>query len=125
MGVVHKAQSKTDDKWYAVKVLPRRSMWNVRLARRQVRAFGQFQHPTVVPFVDVGTSGGLHYLVWNFVDGETLESIAGQLRPEVEIVVIDGASTDDTPAVVDSFRNRIPNLVYIRRSQRGGIANHP
>ncbi len=86
MGVVHKAQSKTDNKWYAVKVLPRRSMWNVRLARRQVRAFGQFQHAAVVPFVDVGTAGGQHYLVWPFVDGETLDAIVqknGKLEPGV------------------------------------------
>lgn len=84
MGIVHKAVSKTDGKTYAVKVLPRRSMWNVRLARRQVRAFGQFSHPTVVAFVDVGTSGGLHYLVWNFVDGETLDAVVqrhGRLDP--------------------------------------------
>ena len=39
MGQVYKAKSKTDNNWYAVKVLPRRSMWNVRLARRQVRSF--------------------------------------------------------------------------------------
>src|SRR5215510_13243913 len=39
MGQVYKAQSKTDNQWYAVKVLPRRSMWNVRIARRKVRAF--------------------------------------------------------------------------------------
>ncbi len=75
MGTVHKAISKNDNKYYAVKVLPRRSMWNVRLARRQVRTFGQFSHPTVVPFTDVGTSGGLHYLVWNFVEGEPLEAL--------------------------------------------------
>ncbi len=74
MGQVYKASSKTDNQWYAVKVLPRRSMWNVRLARRQVRAFSQFSNPVVVPFVDVGTSGGLHYLVWPFVSGETLEA---------------------------------------------------
>ena len=58
MGQVYKALNKTDNKWYAVKVLPRRSMWNVRLARRQVRSFEQFNHPAVVPFVDVGTAGG-------------------------------------------------------------------
>ncbi len=74
MGQVYKATSKTDNQWYAVKVLPRRSMWNVRLARRQVRAFSQLSHPGVVPFVDVGTSGGLHYLVWPFSEGETLEA---------------------------------------------------
>src|SRR5712664_3289446 len=83
MGTVYKAVSKNDNKVYAVKVLPRRSMWNVRLARRQVRAFGQFSHPTVVPFLDVGTSGGLHYLVWAFVAGETLDSIV-QRRGKID-----------------------------------------
>jgi serine/threonine-protein kinase len=85
MGTVYKAVSKTDNRAYAVKVLPRRSMWNVRMARRQVRAFGQFSHPAVVPFVDVGTSGGTHYLVWPLVEGESLEAAvrqAGKLTPE-------------------------------------------
>ena len=85
MGQVYKATSKTDNQWYAVKVLPRRSMWNVRLARRQVRAFSQFNHASVVPFTDVGTSGGLHYLVWPLAEGETLEAVVqreGRLDPE-------------------------------------------
>src|SRR3954447_25056933 len=73
MGTVYKALSKTDNKWYAVKVLPRRSMWNVRIARRKVRAFEQCQHTAVVPFVDVGTAGGMHYLAWPLVEGRTLE----------------------------------------------------
>src|SRR3954471_13884746 len=85
MGTVYKALSKTDSKWYAVKVLPRRSMWNVRIARRKVRSFEQCQHPAVVPFVDVGTSGGMHYLAWPLVEGETLDKIVqkeGKLSPE-------------------------------------------
>jgi serine/threonine-protein kinase len=85
MGQVYKASSKADDQWYAVKVLPRRSMWNVRLARRQVRSFAQFTHPSVVPFVDVGTSGGMHYLVWPMVEGETLDAVLqreGKFSPE-------------------------------------------
>lgn len=73
MGTVYKAHNKTDNRWYAVKVLPRRSMWNVRIARRKVRSFEQCKHPSVVPFVDVGTAGGMHYLAWPFVDGETLD----------------------------------------------------
>jgi serine/threonine-protein kinase len=84
MGTVYKSVSKTDGKEYAVKVLPRRSMWNVRLARRQVRSFAQFSHPAVVPFVDVGTSGGMHYLVWPFVNGEPLDKLVervGRLTP--------------------------------------------
>ena len=75
MGTVYKAQSKTDSNSYAVKVLPRRSMWNVRIARRKVRSFEQCRHPAVVPFVDVGTAGGMHYLAWPLVEGETLDKI--------------------------------------------------
>ena len=85
MGTVYKAQSKTDRGWYAVKVLPRRSMWNVRIARRKVRSFEQCKHPSVVPFVDVGTSGGMHYLAWPLVEGETLDKIVereGRLSAE-------------------------------------------
>ena len=90
MGQVYKATSRTDNQWYAVKVLPRRSMWNVRLARRQVRSFGAFSQTAVVPFVDVGTSGGLHYLVWPLVDGETLETRMardGRLSPQQTAVI--------------------------------------
>ena len=85
MGQVYKASSKNDNALYAVKVLPRRSMWNVRLARRQVRSFGQFSHNAVVPFVDVGTAGGLHYLVWPLAEGQTLEGLVqehGRLSPQ-------------------------------------------
>ncbi len=91
MGTVYKALSKTDNKWYAIKVLPRRSMWNVRIARRKVRTFDQCKHPAVVPFVDVGTSGGMHYLAWPFVEGEPLEHLVqreGPLAPEVAATLL-------------------------------------
>jgi serine/threonine-protein kinase len=78
MGTVYKALSKNDQQWYAVKVLPRRSMWNVRIARRKVRVFEQCKHPAVVPFVDVGTSGGMHYLAWPLVEGETLDKVVSR-----------------------------------------------
>jgi serine/threonine-protein kinase len=66
-------------------------MWNVRLARRQVRSFGQFSHPAVVPFVDVGTSGGQHYLVWPLAEGETLEARVqreGKLTPDAAATIL-------------------------------------
>jgi len=86
MGTVYKAQSKTDNQWYAVKVLPRRSMWNVRIARRKVRAFEQARHPSVIPFVDVGTTGGMHYLAWPYVEGQSLDKLvptSGKINPGV------------------------------------------
>lgn len=89
MGTVYKAQSKTDNGWYAVKVLPRRSMWNVRIARRKVRLFEQCQHPAVVPFIDVGTAGGMHYLAWPLVEGRTLDKI---VEEQTKLSIIQAAS---------------------------------
>ncbi len=45
---------------------------------------------------------------------ELLESIAAQVTPEVEVVISDDGSTDHTAPVVESFRARIPELVYQR-----------
>jgi serine/threonine-protein kinase len=75
LGTVFKAQSKSDKEWYAVKVLPRRSMWNVLVAKRIVRNYETIRNDAIVPFVDVGTAGGTHYLVWPYVQGETLETL--------------------------------------------------
>jgi abequosyltransferase len=60
---------------------------------------------------------------YNFGDylGETLESILPQASEGVEVVVLDGGSTDDTPAVARAFQARYPALRYHRREQRGGI----
>jgi serine/threonine-protein kinase len=85
MGTVYRAVSSKDHKPYAVKVLPRRSMWNARMARRQVTTFEKCKHPAVVPFVDVGTAGAMHYLAWPFVEGESLQSLVqrtGRLEPK-------------------------------------------
>jgi abequosyltransferase len=41
---------------------------------------------------------------------ELLESIAPQATPEVEVVISDDGSTDDTRMVIESFRTRLPQL---------------
>ncbi|MGA2323245.1 MAG: glycosyltransferase family 2 protein [Sedimentisphaerales bacterium] len=53
--------------------------------------------------------------------GETLESIICQLTDDAEIVVLDGASTDNTPDIVRQFQANCPNLRYHRLDKRGGI----
>src|SRR5262249_14980498 len=44
-------------------------------------AFEQCQHPAVVPFVDVGTAGGMHYLAWPYAEGETLDKVVQRNGP--------------------------------------------
>lgn len=52
---------------------------------------------------------------------ETLLNIASQLTEQVEIVVLDGASSDDTTAVVTGLQTQIPNLRYFRKDKNGGV----
>lgn len=51
----------------------------------------------------------------------TLRSIVDQLTSDVEIVIVDGASTDDTATVVQSFKEEYGCIRYIRLSEKGGI----
>ncbi len=43
--------------------------------------------------------------------GETLESVAAQMHPDIEHIVVDGASTDGTLAVIERHAQRISRLV--------------
>jgi len=53
--------------------------------------------------------------------GETLESIIPQLDDDVEILVVDGASTDNTEDVVRQYAGKESRIRYIRLSAKGGI----
>lgn len=56
--------------------------------------------------------------------GQTLETIAiqcGDFQDQVEIVVLDGASTDGTAEVVGSLQSVYPFILYIRLEKNGGI----
>ncbi len=53
--------------------------------------------------------------------GQTLDSIIPQLTEEIEIVIIDGASTDNTKEIVHSYMARCPQIRYFLQPERGGI----
>ena len=52
---------------------------------------------------------------------ETLEALVRQATDEVEIVVVDGASTDHTPEVVQGYARRCPRVRYVRLEAKGGV----
>jgi len=53
--------------------------------------------------------------------GETLDTILPQVTYDVEVLVIDGASTDNTEEVVWGRQERFPALHYHRLEKKGGI----
>ena len=53
--------------------------------------------------------------------GETLDSIVSQLEDGVEVVVLDGASPDNTADVVAAYTARYPAVRYVRESTNSGI----
>lgn len=53
--------------------------------------------------------------------GETLDSIITQISDEVEIVVVDGASTDNTKEVMHDYVQRCGQIRYIRLPVKGGV----
>ncbi len=53
--------------------------------------------------------------------GETLESIISQATHEVEIVVVDGASIDNTELVLKRYQQQFPRLRYFRQDVNHGV----
>lgn len=53
--------------------------------------------------------------------GAALESILAQAPEDFEIVIVDGASQDDTPAVVAEFQRRTSAIVYRRIEHNRGV----
>lgn len=53
--------------------------------------------------------------------GETLDAFLDDLPESAEVVIVDGASTDATPAVVAERAERCPRLRYVRLDQKGGV----
>lgn len=53
--------------------------------------------------------------------GETIDSIIGQINHNLEIVIVDGASPDTTPEVVEKYTSIHPNVRYFREITNSGV----
>lgn len=54
--------------------------------------------------------------------GRAIEAIATQSWPPIELLAIDDASTDDTPAVLAALAARFPMVRVIRNEKNAGVA---
>jgi glycosyltransferase involved in cell wall biosynthesis len=52
---------------------------------------------------------------------ECLDNILSQCVDDIEIVIVDGASTDNTNNVVERYKNKFANLTYFKRDKCIGV----
>jgi tRNA A-37 threonylcarbamoyl transferase component Bud32 len=93
MGAVYKARQTKLDRLVAVKILPPEWGRDPAFAERftrEARALARLNHPHIVAVHDFGETGGLYYLVMEFVDGPNLRQVleAGRLAPAQALAVI-------------------------------------
>jgi tRNA A-37 threonylcarbamoyl transferase component Bud32 len=76
MSTVYLARDETLQRWVAVKVMHREMSDQpdqLERFRREARAVAQLSHPNVVAVIDAGEDGGFPYIVFEYVEGETLK----------------------------------------------------
>ncbi len=87
MAVVFKAKQLSLDRIVAIKILPKRLSENPEFVDRfyrEGRAAARLNHPNIVQAYDVGESGGYHYFVMEYIDGQTVFDLLGGDRPVEE-----------------------------------------
>src|SRR6186997_471508 len=87
MGVVYKARQKSLNRLVAIKILAPERERDARFAERFAREaemLAKLSHPHIVTIHDFGETGGLYYLVMEFVDGVNLRDLLrdGKLEPK-------------------------------------------
>jgi eukaryotic-like serine/threonine-protein kinase len=76
MSTVFLARDETLERWVAVKVMHREisdQPDQIERFRREARTVAQLSHPNVVAVIDAGEDGGFPYIVFEYVEGETLK----------------------------------------------------
>ena len=74
MGEVYRARDTRLDRVVAIKVLPGHLASNPELRERferEAKAISSLNHPHICALYDVGSQGGIDFLVMEYLDGET------------------------------------------------------
>lgn len=83
-GTVYRAHDPDLNRDVAIKVLAPHLVENQELVERfhrEARLAAQLDHPNIVTIYDVGTEGGWHYFVMQYLDGPTLSEIIQEKAP--------------------------------------------
>ena len=93
MGVVYKAQDIRLHRLVAIKVLPDHLTSNQVILHRftqEAQAASALNHPNICTIHDVGEENGVHFIVMELIEGQTLRQVLEErgLLPEQEVIEI-------------------------------------
>jgi serine/threonine protein kinase len=114
MGAVYLAEHETLKRQVALKVLPpskndQNAKLSVERFLREARAVAALDHPNIVRIHDVGHQGDVHFLVMEFVEGQTLEDLlrkGGPVTPSRAVEYIAQAAAGLQHALEKGFIHR-------------------
>jgi Tol biopolymer transport system component len=108
MGEVYRARDPRLERTVAIKVLPAHLNANPELRarfEREAKAISGLQHPNICVLYDVGSEGGIDFLVMEYLEGETLFArlIRKPLTPDETLKI----ATEVADALVKAHRSGI------------------
>lgn len=125
MGEVYLARDPRLERTVAVKILPGELAADadrMQRFRREAKAASALNHPNVATIHDVGESDGIHFIVMEHVEGETLAARIGrQLTPsEVVDIAVQAADALDV-AHAKGITHRDIKPANLMLTQRGNV----
>ncbi len=125
MGEVYRARDTRLDRIVAIKVLPESFAADAdRLQRfeQEARVLSALNHPNLLSIYDVGEQDGIHYLVSEFLEGQTLRerTADGPLAPrrsaDYALQLANGLAAAHEKGIV--HRDLKPDNVFVTRDER-------
>jgi serine/threonine protein kinase len=98
MGEVYRARDTRLNRTVAIKVIPRAhasDTFRKQRFEREARAISALQHPNICTLYDVGHQDGTHYLVMEYLEGETLAKRLSKGRLTLDLTLRYGVEVAD------------------------------
>jgi serine/threonine protein kinase/Tol biopolymer transport system component len=125
MGEVYRARDTRLLRDVALKLLPESFTTDPDRLRRfeqEARAVAALNHPNIVSVYDVGNAGGVHYIVSEFLEGETLRQLispsgmAARKAIELAVQLAEGLAAAHEQGIV--HRDLKPENIFVTRNGR-------
>jgi hypothetical protein len=125
MGEVYRARDMRLERSVAVKILPESLAGDAdRLHRfeQEARVLGALNHPHLLSIYDVGSQGGIHYLVSEFLEGQTLRErirngpLSQRRSTDYALQIASGLAAAHAQGIV--HRDLKPENIFVTRDER-------